>query len=221
MNTPLDKQKPRDVTLPTIGLALFMAIAGGLWVAKQDARPVNVKAPILRPAMPTAPPESAPATPSALPPPLALAPGATASVADAVPREEEERIFKWLTESETPAAAAEAMLANWNQLSESGKLAAARHVVNLVPDEHFAPMEGLLLDAEIGPEVKEVIFADLLNRPDEIKWPLFLKVMKQQGNPLSLEARRMLSIVLGVDLKDDWIQWQDRVQRDLLNSGAP
>ena len=82
-------------------------------------------------------------------------------------------------------------------------------------------MPSLLLDEENSREVKEVLFADLLSRTEQVKWPLLLKVMEQESNPMSPEARRILGFVLGQDFKDDWAKWSDHVQQDLLNHGEP
>lgn len=142
--------------------------------------------------------------------------GTPPPIATEVPRAEEEKLHHWLTESETPADAAAAMLADWKNLSEPGKVATARHLSNLVADGQFAPLQNLLLAPDTSREVKEVLFTDMLNRPNPLKWPVIFQIMRQKDHPFSTDARNMLSVVLGADYGDDWAKWQERVQEDLV-----
>ena len=40
--------------------------------------------------------------------------------------------------------------------------------MNLLPDESFAMLESILLDPKEDPEVLDVIFSDMLNRPESV-----------------------------------------------------
>ena len=128
---------------------------------------------------------------------------------------DEDKLHLWLTESETPADAANSILASWKDLSEPGRTAAAQHLANLVADEQFQPVANILLDLKSSQEVQSILFADILNRQDSLKWPLIMKVLETKGHPLSQEARTILTVVLGRDYGDDWAKWQDRVDKDL------
>lgn len=138
-----------------------------------------------------------------------------------VPREDEEKIHNWLTEIDDTNEIAAAILAGWKQLSEPGKTAAAPHLMNLVRDENFGDISRLLLDPETNPQVKEIFFTGVLNRSDEVKWPLILQVMEQKNHPHSQDARNMLSVVLGKDFGDDWPRWRELVKTELLKQSPP
>ncbi len=202
----------RSLTGPIAAAAILLATGLGLWMGRKGERP-QVKIPV------------APAPASVAPPPVAgsnepmsaVAPQAPPNPVDEpVSEAEQQRIYDWLTESDTPEAAAESMLASWKELSPAGKLAVSRHLVNLVADEKYESLAGLLLDGTNSAEVKEVIFGDVLNRADEVKWPTLLRVLEQEDNPMSGEARRILGFVLGEDYKDDWAKWQAQVQSELI-----
>lgn len=208
-----EKKPLPHIGLPWIVLALVLAVGGGLWMAQTGSRREPIEIPTPGTASKDAPTQTPPAVPPApTPMPVVETPP---PVSAEVPREEEEKLHNWLTESETPADAAAAMLADWKNLSEPGKVATSRHLANLVADDQFAPLQGLLLSGETSREVKEVLFADMLNRPNELKWPIIFKVMQQKTHPLSSDARNMLSVVLGADYGDDWAKWEEKVMSDL------
>ena len=212
-------KKPAQV--PHIGLhwiilALLVAIGGGLWIAQKGSS----SKPVLPPPVTTGtkeapkPAETTPSVAQTTPPVMPTPPAPEPAPAE-VPQEEEQKLHHWLTESETPADAAEAMLADWKNLSEPGKIATSRHLANLVADDKFEPLKDLLLTTETSREVKEVLFADMLNRPNELKWPIIFQIMQQKTHPFSQDARNMLSVVLGADYGDDWAKWEERVKADL------
>lgn len=196
---------------PVMAGAILVATALGVWMARRGE---------VSPLQPPSPAQNVPASTSKSTAALStvVAPEAPSMSPEAqpVPESEQQLIFDWLTESETPAAAGEAMLTHWEELTPQGKVAVSRHLVNLVADDRFESLAGLMLDEENSVEVKEIIFADVLNRPDEVKWPLLLKVLEQETNPLSAEARRVLGFVLGADYKDDWAAWREHAQRELM-----
>jgi hypothetical protein len=91
----------------------------------------------------------------------------------------------------------------------------------LVSDERFSAVADIMLDPRTSTEVKDVLFAGVLNRPDAVKWPLILKVMEQQDHPHSQDARNILSVVLGGDYGEDWGRWRTLVSTRLLEQPAP
>ncbi len=213
-------KKPSQV--PHIGLhwiilALLIAVGGGLWIAQRGGGPQPVVPPPVTSSgtKDTPKPTDAPPSVAQTPTPVMPTPPAPEPAPAEVPQAEEEKLHHWLTESETPADAAAAMLEDWKNLSEPGKIATSRHLANLVADDKFAPLENLLMTTDTSREVKEVLFADMLNRPNELKWPIIFKIMQQKTHPFSQDARNMLSVVLGADYGDDWAKWEERVKADL------
>ncbi|MFZ4766240.1 MAG: hypothetical protein ACOYMN_14920 [Roseimicrobium sp.] len=208
------------LSVPIIIIALVAAGAGGLWIAQRRTTaplpaPSKLEAPPAaapKGTAPTAPPAmtSVPTTPVAATPPLAAQP---------VPEEEQQKLHAWLTESTSPEVAGQMIVANWQLLSPRGKLECAPHMLNLTSDEKHAPIAELLMAPETSPEVKELLFNDVLNRGEDLKWPLILRVLKEKGHPQAEQARNILSVVLGQDFGDDWQKWQEHVDTELLKKG--
>src|SRR4051812_20711556 len=104
------RRKPWRISLPVMGGAVIIAIGLGLWIARTGGMPETEAT--LAPKTPALTgPTSAPLSTTA------SAPEVPSPVSQEVPAAEQNLIYKWLTESDTPEVAADAMLANWNQLS--------------------------------------------------------------------------------------------------------
>ncbi|MCE9520484.1 MAG: hypothetical protein K8R87_13135 [Verrucomicrobia bacterium] len=214
---PSEQQKFSFLSWPVIVLILAVVAGLGWWIIQKDtASPVTVEVPPTKseaskkkPLTPIAPVIAPPVTSDAPPTPAA------------VPREDEDKIHAWLTGFDDTNEIAAAILAGWKQLSEPGRTAAAPHLLNLVPDERFTALADILMDPTTNGEVKDIFFAGVLNRGDEIKWPLILRVMEQKDHPHSQEARNMLTVVLGKDLGDDWPAWRELMRTQLLKQVQP
>lgn len=209
---PGEPRKHPILSWPVIALILAAVAGSGWWIIER-----------------VAPPPATPATPAPRPdavkrPQTTQAPKADTSpvnmppspVPAAVPREDEEKIHAWLTGIDDTNEIASAILAGWKQLSEPGRTAAAPHLLNLVPDERFEELATILLDPATNGDVKDILFAGILNRGDSLKWPLIVRVMEQKNHPHSQDARNMLTVVLGKDLGDDWPAWRDLMRTQLL-----
>jgi hypothetical protein len=215
-----EKKKLPKAGYPVMVLVLVAAIGAGLWMGRRKDQPVDV------PSLPTStsttkstPTPVTPTQPGDASRPMVATPTPEVTAPAPLPKEDEDKLHLWLTESETPADAANSILSNWKDLSDPGRTAAAQHLANLVADEQFQPVANILLDLKSSQEVQSILFADILNRQDSVKWPLIMKVLETKDHPLSQEARTILTVVLGRDYGDDWAKWQDRVDKDLLKKG--
>jgi hypothetical protein len=83
----------------------------------------------------------------------------------------------------------------FSALTPEQKLENINHAMNLLPDETFTVVRGILLDTAQPPEVVNVIFHDLLNRDEAIKYPLLKEIAKNKAHPMYVEAARILDIV--------------------------
>jgi len=215
---PDEPRTPSILSWPVIALILAIVAGLGWWIMERNA-PAPATAPVLpprsdagKPKQPVQPPR-ADTSPVVRPPPPPT-PGI-------VPREDEEKIHAWLTGFDDTNETAAAILAGWKQLSEPGRTAAAPHLLNLVPDERFEDLARILLDPATNGDVKDILFAGILNRDDSLKWPLIVRVMEQKNHPHSQEARNMLTVVLGKDLGDDWPRWRELMQSQILQRTQP
>jgi hypothetical protein len=73
------------------------------------------------------------------------------------------------------------------------------HALNLYEDENFRELQEVYLNAQTSPEVVEVIFDDMLNRPEEVKLPLLAQTMRLPRHPMAEESREILEMYLDLD----------------------
>ncbi|HEY2572526.1 MAG TPA: hypothetical protein VGH65_00610 [Verrucomicrobiaceae bacterium] len=215
-----DDTRPKQPFLSWPVIILILALVGGVgwWLSERSSAPLSES-----PAPKSVPPPMPPPAPKAAaksPTQPEIATAVTPAPAP-LPREDELKIHNWLTGFDDTNETAAAILAGWKNLSEPGKTAAAPHLLNLVPDERFEDLAKILLDPSSNTDVKDILFAGILNRDNALKWPLIVRVMQQKNNPHSQDARTMLTVVLGKDYGDDWPQWQKEVQARLLNENPP
>jgi hypothetical protein len=70
----------------------------------------------------------------------------------------------------------------------------------------------MLLNPATRPELREVLLADVLDRPNSVKLPVLLAVMAVPGHPSLAEAHRNLREVLGSDFGMSSAAWSGPVQ---------
>jgi hypothetical protein len=97
-------------------------------------------------------------------------------------------------------------------LPEDGKEEAAIHLSNLISDEDYAPLAELLKDATLPEAVLDTLMADVLNRPNSLKMPLFLELARNPQHPNSEESRDLLELYLEEDYGTDWNKWGEKLQ---------
>lgn len=83
----------------------------------------------------------------------------------------------------------------FSALAPEAKNENINHAVNLLPDEAFAVLNGILFDLTQPPEVIAVVFNDLLNRDESIKNPVMEEIVKNKAHPMYVESARILDIV--------------------------
>jgi hypothetical protein len=205
-------------------LAVFGVLIGGRYLGwfGGNATPPAVTAgngePSTKPLPPieVEPPAPRPEGRSAKPP--MIKPGGIAVVTTPAPPVDatgpitdwEQRIDELLTGSDDEALKAKKMLAMFPRLPEDGKVEAAQHISNLLPDDQFAELAKLLLDPKMPEEVLEVLMTDVLNRPNGIKLDALFDLAKLPNHPKAEEARDVLEVFLddvdwdAVKASGDW-----------------
>jgi hypothetical protein len=96
-----------------------------------------------------------------------------------------------------------------------GRVEATQHMVNLLGDENYQPALQKLVSLATPPEVMEVIYSDVLNRPNTVKLPVLVNVLGVPSHPLRAEALDTLQIFVGRDLGNDTQAWSAAVQEFL------
>ena len=80
----------------------------------------------------------------------------------------------------------------FDKLGKADQMEAIQTALNLLPDEQFTSLYGILFDKQENPEVLDEIFNDALNRPEEIKVPLMKELAKDKTHPMFFESARIL-----------------------------
>jgi hypothetical protein len=105
------------------------------------------------------------------------------------------------------------MLELFPHFPEAGQVETAQHISNLLPHEDYATFGNYLTNSKTPVSVQDVILADVLNRPNEIKLPLLLETARTPDNAKAGEAKELLELYLEVDYGTDWKKWQQEMEK--------
>jgi hypothetical protein len=103
---------------------------------------------------------------------------------------------------------AKQMLEMFPLLPADGQEETARHLSNLLPDANYGLMHTWLTNASLPEAVLDVLFDDVLNRPNSLKLPALLDIARTPQHPNAAEAKDFLELLLDEDYGDDWGKWQ-------------
>lgn len=93
-----------------------------------------------------------------------------------------------------------------------GQVEAVQHMVNLTEDDKYSLASNMLLNPAIHPDLRAVIWSDVLDRPNNVKMPVLLSLMNVPGHPSRSEAHLKLQEALGRDFGGDAALWSAPVQ---------
>lgn len=77
-------------------------------------------------------------------------------------------------------------------LGKADQMDGMRLALNLLPDEQFPCLYGILFDKSENAEILDAIFSDALNRPEEIKLPAMKILAMDKQHPMFFESARIL-----------------------------
>ena len=123
----------------------------------------------------------------------------------------EDRVDQILGDSTEVEEKARKMLELLPQFPEAGQIEAAQHIANLLADEDYEKFGGYLANPKTAVEVQDIILADVLNRPNEIKLPLLLQTARTAGNAKAADAKEILELYLEEDYGNDWERWEQEM----------
>ena len=208
-----------------IAVVVAVGIALG-WLA---GRTTQGGAPVSPPPVPRAA-DPEPATPTTgssasnnTPRPLVAHPGARVARPPTEPNPNlitnwEERVDVILTAQEPESEKAKKILELFPNLPEKGQVEAAQHLSNLIADEDYASLSKYLTDPALPQPVLDILFGDVLNRPNSLKLPALLEVARDPDNPNATQAHDILEMFLDDDYGTDWNIWQVKVEQWLKNN---
>lgn len=136
---------------------------------------------------------------------------ATKSIASPDP-DGEQKISDILGNGADPAAQSQKLLALFPALPGTGQVEASRHLVNLVSDENYAPLAEILTNSTTPAAVSEILFFDLINRPNSLKFPLLLAISRNVDHPQAEAARELLERIFDKNYGTNWEQWEVEIR---------
>jgi hypothetical protein len=87
----------------------------------------------------------------------------------------------------------------FDKLDKKDQMDAVQRAVNLLPDEQFSSLYGILFDKSENAEVLDTIFSDGLNRPEDIKVPMMKELVVDKEHPMFFESARILDVTGELD----------------------
>ena len=117
-----------------------------------------------------------------------------------------------------PNDKAKKLLGLFPQLPTDAQVGAATHIANLIADADYAPFGQHLTNTNTLPEVQDVIFADLLGRPNALKLPWLLEVARTPAHGKASDAKDLLELYLERNYGDDWDAWQTNLAQWLRDN---
>lgn len=161
-----------------------------------------------------APPAAESATPSRAATRVPEARQVTERKTAPAPERQMPALEKWEEQVETvvQSGAAEKKIASeliaiFATLPEAGKVEAARHICDHVPDEDYARMRALTLDAALPEPVLEVFYDDLGSRDEPLKLPVLLQMAQDEGHAFQAQALEDLGLALDAEHGGDFKRW--------------
>lgn len=130
----------------------------------------------------------------------------------------EDKLDEILSSDEEDTNKVKLLFAMFPTLPADGQEDVAQHLSNLVEDEDYAPLGKLLMDARLPEPVLDVLLADLLNRPNETKLPMFLDLAKNPDHSKAGEAKELLELYLDEDYGNDWTKWESAMKKWLAEN---
>jgi len=73
------------------------------------------------------------------------------------------------------------------------------------------------MDPKLPEDTLDTLMADLLNRPNSTKLPMFLDIARNPDHPKHEEARDMLELYLDEDYGADWATWEKKMKEWLAD----
>jgi hypothetical protein len=103
-------------------------------------------------------------------------------------------------------------------LPAAGQLETAQHIANLISDTNYFQIASYMTNATTDPDVLDEFFADLLNRPNDVKLPMLLQIARTPEHPEAGEAKDILELYLEEDYGSNWTEWEQHVSQWLKDN---
>jgi hypothetical protein len=152
----------------------------------------------------------------------------TAAARNPAPKTEiaqwEYRIDEALRSQADHSAIALSILSQVPSMPAEGQTTAAQHIVNLIADKDYLQLLPYIKNPRMEAGFQEIVVAESLNRPDEVKLPVLLNAARIPKHPMAETALSVLSVLLDANHGSDWTKWEESVNKALNKvspNGAP
>lgn len=231
-NAPVKLLQPmRSNRTPLFVFGFFAALLGvAVWYVLRpgDTAPLSQRHPEIAAertseALPSLPPDRVPPAAPAAPAAKTEAPPMTAAKTPP-PKTEiaqwEYRIDEALRSQADHSAIALSILSQVPAMPGEGQAAAAQHIANLISDKDYLQVLPYIKNSRMEAGFQEIIVAESLNRPDEVKLPVLLSAARTPKHPMAETALSVLSVLLDANFGNDWTKWEAAVNK-ALNKVTP
>jgi len=199
-----DQRKPED---PAKASTSLPASPGGSALSK----------PALSSSLGSSTPNKPSADPASPPTPSAPSPEETAKLVAAL-----QEIDSSLRDKQLPPAEAGlkmAKLAADPNVPLAARTDALQHAMNLLSDQGFASLDGMLKDQKTPVPLLDMVFVEVHNRPATTQLPVALSLLHSANPEVASRARNLLAFHLNRDYGDDFSAWDRPVAEELAKLG--
>lgn len=131
----------------------------------------------------------------------------------------ETRIRGVLTrEGLTEVQKGKALLDLLSSIQAEGAETCAEEAIRRLPNSEYRHGQSVVVNPSTYGLALGVLFADLMDRPDELRLPTLMTIARNSSHPYAEAARTNLDLLLGKDYGQDWPKWEAAVRQKL---GSP
>jgi len=220
----MEKSASKNFGWPIAAIVLIGGVGAAVWFSQQQPPAPGKPAPVATSPSETKPPirqlpssslENRPTpAPPTTPEPAPPTARATAAI------EEIDNVLRDQSISTDDAAQRLVKLASDATVPDQIRNDALQHAMNLLPDEGFGSLEEMLKTKATPPELLDLVFHEIHNRPVDVQLPTALLLMQRSGEEVAQQARELLGFHLEQDLGDDPTAWASAVQQAAAKAKA-
>ncbi len=121
-------------------------------------------------------------------------------------------------EKATDAEKARGLFALLPTMPAEGAETCAEEAVKRLPDAEYRHAQAAVTNPGTYGLALGVLFADLMERPDNLRLPTLVTIARNSSHPYAGPARDNLELLLGQDFGGDWPRWEAAVRAKLNRS---
>jgi len=208
----MEKSASKGFGWPLAAILLVGGVGAAVWFSQQQPSAPPKTAPVAATAPASGPARQLPT--SALETPMPPAPVAAAPETNRAAAAIEEIDAVLRDESIPQDNAARRLVALASDATVPNKIRndALQHAMNLLPNGSFDSLAEMIKTQATPPELLDLVFHEIHNRPVEVQLPTALLLMQRSGEQVAQQARELLAFRLEKDLGEDPAAWATAVQ---------